>query len=159
MEQIKQINDINIEQSLIMGLNQFSSEIVQHTEERKRLEMQYESLRQHTSKLADHAINCQVKNLRLDQSLQNAAKEKENLVRYLNKLVLNRSEPMTVYFDTGCVTQYRSLYYNPKNKYFSLADEKRILERENEKLHRKLKMMLSILDKENLKEFSSKNGF
>ena len=95
----------------------------------------------------------------MDQSLQNAAKEKENLVRYLNKLVLNRSEPMTVHFDTGCVTQYHPLYYNPKNKYFSLADEKRILERENEKLHRKLKMMLSILDKERLKEFSSKNGF
>ena len=66
---------------------------------------------------------------------------------------------MTVHFDTGCVTQYHPFYYNPQNKYFSLADEKRILERENEKLHRKLKMMLSILDKERLKEFSSKNGF
>ena len=42
---------------------------------------------------------------------------------------------------------------------FSLADEKSILERENEKLHRKLKMMLSILDKEKLKEFSTQNGF
>ena len=85
MEQIQQINNKNIEQSLIMGLNQFSFEINKHTEERKLLEMQYELLRQHTSKLADHAINCQVKNRRLDQSLQNAAKEKENLVRYLNK--------------------------------------------------------------------------
>ena len=85
MEQIQQINSMNIEKSLIIGLNQFSFEIVQQTEERKRLEMQYESLRQHTSKLADHAINCQVKNIRLDQSLQNATKEKENLVRHLKK--------------------------------------------------------------------------
>ena len=85
MEEIQQINTLNIEKSLIMGLNQFSFEIVQQTEERKRLEMQYESLRQHTSQLADHAINCQVKNLRLDQSLQNATKERENLVRHLNK--------------------------------------------------------------------------
>ena len=45
------------------------------------------------------------------------------------------------------------------NDWFSLADEKAILERENEKLHRKLKMMLSILDKEKLKEFSTKTGF
>ena len=85
MKEIQQINTLNIEKSLIMGLNQFSFEIVQQTEERKRLEMQYESLRQHTSRLADHAINCQVKNLRLDQSLQNATKERENLVRHLNK--------------------------------------------------------------------------
>ena len=85
MEEIQQINTLNIEKSLIMGLKQFSFEIVQQTEERKRLEMQYESLRQHTSRLADHAINCQVKNLRLDQSLQNATKERENLVRHLNK--------------------------------------------------------------------------
>ena len=85
MEEIQQINTLNIEKSLVMGLNQFSFEIVQQTEERKRLEMQYESLRQHTSKLADHAINCQVKNLRLDQSLQNATKERENLIRHLNK--------------------------------------------------------------------------
>ena len=85
MEEIQQINTLNIEKSLIMGLNQFSFEIVQQTEERKRLEMQYESLRQHTSRLADHAINCQVKNLRLDQSLKNATKERENLVRHLNK--------------------------------------------------------------------------
>ena len=76
---------MEIEKSLIMGLNQFSLEVVQQTEERKRLEIQYESLRQHTSKLADHAINCQVKNLRLDQSLQNATKEKQNLLRHLNK--------------------------------------------------------------------------
>ena len=85
MEEIQQINTLNIEKSLIMGLNQFSFEIVQQTEERKRLEMQYESLRQHTSRLADHAINCQVKNLRLDQSLKKATKERENLVRHLNK--------------------------------------------------------------------------
>ena len=85
MDEIQQINTLNIEKSLIMGLNQFSFEIVQQTEERKRLEMQYESLRQHTSRLADHAINCQVKNLRLDQSLKNATKERENLVRHLNK--------------------------------------------------------------------------
>ena len=85
MEEIQQINTLNIEKSLIMGLNQFSFEIVQQTEERKRLEMQYESLRQHTSRLADHAINCQVKNLRLDQSLKNATKERENMVRHLNK--------------------------------------------------------------------------
>ena len=75
----------SIENSLVMGLNQFSFEIVQQTEERKRLEMQYESLKQHTTRLADHAINCQVKNQRLDASLQNAAREKENLVRHLNK--------------------------------------------------------------------------
>ena len=43
--------------------------------------------------------------------------------------------------------------------FFSLADEKAILERENEKLHRKLKMMLSILDKEKLKEFSAMAGY
>ena len=85
MEPFQQINTMDIEKSLIIGLNQFSSEILQQTEERKRLEMQYELLRQHTSKLADHAINCQVKNIRLDKSLQNATKEKDNLVRHLNK--------------------------------------------------------------------------
>ena len=85
MEQFHQINTMNIEKSLIIGLNQFSMEIGHQTEERKRLELQYESLRQHTSKLADHAINCQLKNIRLDKSLQNATKEKENLVRHLNK--------------------------------------------------------------------------
>ena len=114
---------MNIEKSLIMGLNQFSFEIVQHTEERKRLEMQYESLRQHTSKLADHAINCQVKNLRLDQSLQNSAKEKENLVRYLNKLVFNLSEPMTVHFikilkTNISVWQMKKEFLNVKMKNF-----------------------------------------
>ena len=77
--------EMSIENSLVVGLNQFSYEIVQQTEERKRLEMQYESLKQHTSRLADHAINCQVKNQRLDQSLQNATKEKEKLLRHLNK--------------------------------------------------------------------------
>ena len=85
MEQFQQINTMNIEKSLIIGLNQFSMEIGHQTAERKRLEMQFESLRQHTTKLADHAINCQVKNIRLDKSLQNATKEKENLVRHLKK--------------------------------------------------------------------------
>ena len=76
---------MSIENSLVMGLNQFSFEIVQQTEERKRLEMQYESLKQHTTRLADHAINCQVKNQCLDKSLKNAAREKENLARHLKK--------------------------------------------------------------------------
>lgn len=76
---------MDIEKSLIIGLNQFSMEIGYQAEERKRLELQYESLRQHTTKLADHAINYQVKNICLDKSLQNVTKEKENLVRHLKK--------------------------------------------------------------------------
>ena len=76
---------MEIDKSLLIGLSNFSMELMNQTEERKRLELQYESLKRHTAKLADHAINCQVKSINLDKTLQSTAKERDSLLRHLHK--------------------------------------------------------------------------